>query len=814
MSIEIDWQIVDHDVPQPSETRPVRPRRPGNWRKWLVVSGAILTLALGAAAGYVTMTYRTQLARAEGAVRPIARQEAQAVAAHDRASFLALQDPGDRAWRAMQDKRFGVLENNGLPEFGWEAAGLVPEPGSVSLEPGGARLDVTYRFSITHPLPGGPTSITLRVPQFYKPTPSGWVHAWPVTEFWGRWQQRPGRRVSVIYLRRDAPVIEPLIPRLDTMADQLCATLACPPFMGLLFENLPESATYLSDFSYGFDEGITVKLPSPHLIGVPTDAASRDEYYRAVGTRVVQALVVEASGRRLNLYYLAHQEILRWELAQAGLTGPFFNEAITRTLKTAPASARQPLGTISLRTVARGLDAAPGEVVMPLAFDFLERQFGSGTVARMATAITSNRLNTLGEAISATLRVNPTTLELAWQKYLREREGTLSATRLLASLPAGEMVLSCPADLADTYYSILRLRTDGAKIQTVEDRFQNPPLPAWSPDGKKLAYIREGRVVVMDADTQQIKTVATDHPVDWFDWLSEDHMHLRSEERGVLTDYVMDLDTGQEAQITGTQHNWSPDGTQVAYLVTPGPGNENRFNIWIADANGDHARQIARGVRPTWSPADGHSKRLAFWGRVSLAPSSPGGTPYASEIRMADMASDSITTLARVRDLVTSQAEDNQGSRVSDLTWSPDGSMLAALLYRSNETVLSIVRSDTGAMRARWQEPRASWGSVAWSSDNRHLALSLSPDPPARSTYTVDILDVLTGQSVTLPGNKWGGFDWSPDGQWLAIVQEPSGVLLVTPDLDSRWLDTPGWLDAPGCYSVAWRPANYPSRLP
>jgi hypothetical protein len=68
----------------------------------------------------------------------------------------------------MQDSRFGRLERVGLPEFGWAATGAQPQPGTVALEPGGARLDVTYRFSVTQPLPGGATFVTLRVPQYYK----------------------------------------------------------------------------------------------------------------------------------------------------------------------------------------------------------------------------------------------------------------------------------------------------------------------------------------------------------------------------------------------------------------------------------------------------------------------------------------------------------------------------------------------------------------------------------------------------------------------------------------------------------------------
>jgi len=269
------------------------------------------------------------------------------------------------------------------------------------------------------------------VPHYFKPTPSGWVRALPTAEYWGKWHQQPGHRVSVIYTYRDAPIIEPLIQRIDDMAARLCATLPCPDYMGLLFDSQPSVFTKLSDFSYGFDDNITLKLPSPHLTGIPVDVPSREEYLRAIQTRVVQALVVESSNRQLNLNYYAGQEIVRWELAQARLTGSFINDAITRTLRASPASVRQPLGSISLRTRPVRLESAPGQIALPLAFDFLEREVGPGTVARMTPFIGSNRIATLGEAISAALQVNPVSLEPAWQKYLREREGQ-TATQALS----------------------------------------------------------------------------------------------------------------------------------------------------------------------------------------------------------------------------------------------------------------------------------------------------------------------------------------------------------------------------------------------
>jgi hypothetical protein len=427
MSIEFDWQIDDADATW-SENQPPspRPRRKLSRRSWLILS-LIPMLAIASVAIYVQATLGAQLNRATGPVRQVAHLEAQAVAANDRALFEALQNPEDGPWRALQDSRFGRLERVGLPEFGWAATGAQPQPGAVALEPGGARLDVTYRFSVTQPLPGGATHVTLRVPQYYKQTPSGWVHAMPGPDFWGPPRKLNGSRVSLAYAQRDAAFVEPLVPRLDELLARVCVRLDCPSQpIYISFENSAKALASLSDFSYGLENGFIVRLPSPHLIGLPADVSSHDELYRAVGTRAVQALVTSqvVYGRQLDMGYLSSQELVRWELAQAGLAGPFINEAITRTLVSRlPVAVWPPLSALLLRSNRVGIQAAPGEALVPLAFDFLGQQFGTDTVTRLLPALISTRSRTLGDAIRSTLRVNPGALEPAWQKYLRMRAG-------------------------------------------------------------------------------------------------------------------------------------------------------------------------------------------------------------------------------------------------------------------------------------------------------------------------------------------------------------------------------------------------------
>jgi WD40-like Beta Propeller Repeat len=83
--------------------------------------------------------------------------------------------------------------------------------------------------------------------------------------------------------------------------------------------------------------------------------------------------------------------------------------------------------------------------------------------------------------------------------------------------------------------------------------------------------------------------------------------------------------------------------------------------IWMARPGGRHARRLATGAAPAWSP---HGTKLAYVSR--------------SSIRILDLATRRSRVVLRGEDAV-------------DLAWSPDGRLLA---YTSFDGGLSIVRTD------------------------------------------------------------------------------------------------------------------------
>lgn len=413
----MDWQIIEEDEEWLQESLPVAPPKRRVSRRLVLALASIPFLAVAVVAAYIAWTYRTELSQATAPVQEVARAELQAVAQNDQVSFMALQDPEDAAWRASQVRAFGRLQNAGLPQFGWRATDIAPQIGHISLEPGGALLNVTYQFAVAQPMPGGPVTVTLQVSEFFKPTSSGWVHAMPGADVWGPERSKSGKHVTVLYHRLDANVVEPLIPHMDDLVAQLCASLPCSSKVSVVFDNTLGPR-------WGFfyrGQPAMVRLPSPYLLALPTDANSRDELYRAFETQLVRMMVYQAFGRDVYMNRQAGQQIMQWELARVGLVGPLITDVTRHTLAVElQAGVLQPLAAIPLHSSSFRLDTSD-QAMMSFAFAFLDRTMGAGTVERLIPAAETSM--TLGDAISTALHVDPKTLEKAWQQYLLEQAG-------------------------------------------------------------------------------------------------------------------------------------------------------------------------------------------------------------------------------------------------------------------------------------------------------------------------------------------------------------------------------------------------------
>lgn len=193
--------------------------------------------------------------------------------------------------------------------------------------------------------------------------------------------------------------------------------------------------------------------------------------------------------------------------------------------------------------------------------------------------------------------------------------------------------------------------------------------PAWSPDGKRIAFAskRSGywEIYIMDADgTNQIHVTASSPP----EYIAEDHAPTWSPDgkriafsgngtNGYTQIHIIGVDGSNHVRLTtttgySTHPDWSPDGSQIVFahdaIEMPG--------LVVMSSDGSNQNQITFNYRgdysPVWSP-DG--KRIAFSGTLY----------YTNDIFVVNANGSARTQVSRGLPYV-----DNP-------TWSPDGSKIA-----------------------------------------------------------------------------------------------------------------------------------------
>jgi Tol biopolymer transport system component len=141
-------------------------------------------------------------------------------------------------------------------------------------------------------------------------------------------------------------------------------------------------------------------------------------------------------------------------------------------------------------------------------------------------------------------------------------------------------------------YDLFSAPPTGGAARNLTDRAWDQTQPAWSPDGRKLAFFTNVgglQLHVINADGTGERSIARSVPNE-------------STEEGAA-DWLIPW-----------YPSWSPDGTRIAYslidyyLGDPGPGDESfgsSGRIVVADADGTDARIIVDAADPSSSGANG-----------------------------------------------------------------------------------------------------------------------------------------------------------------------------------------------------------------
>ncbi len=266
------------------------------------------------------------------------------------------------------------------------------------------------------------------------------------------------------------------------------------------------------------------------------------------------------------------------------------------------------------------------------------------------------------------------------------------------SLPGGELIVAADRDL-------FTISPVNGSVQQLTSGTDMDALPAWSPDGRRVAFLRadlsygsiSADVYVIDADGSGL-TNLTQSP-EYYDyqpsWSPDGTRIVFSSDRPdpvaaivgrtrlfALSEqnlFIMDADGGNLTQVTSDPGHesspaWSPDGRWIAFERLDSDGSGLWVTLVRPDGSGMHLLQNrVAGSDPQWSP-DGTT--IAF------------AEQSGRDVWVANANGSGLRNLTGA-----------SGSRNQSPTWSPDGEWIAFMSDRDGTWKLYKMRTDGSSVQ-------------------------------------------------------------------------------------------------------------------
>lgn len=171
------------------------------------------------------------------------------------------------------------------------------------------------------------------------------------------------------------------------------------------------------------------------------------------------------------------------------------------------------------------------------------------------------------------------------------------------------------------------MNADGTNVRFLTSTYDPEGHPAWSPDGRKIAYEFQYGISIINADgTNPVRLLENGATPKW----SPDGKRILFARSINLSPkiHVINADGTNLVQLTNTKDDdrtpsWSPDGTQIVF--------SRAGTIWVMNADGTGAKKIfdtlGACVYPVFQP---NGKKILFYSLGDIFAMNPDGSAYSN----------------------------------------------------------------------------------------------------------------------------------------------------------------------------------------
>lgn len=328
---QFHWQQDEGD----SWQEPASPDKAPEPRRWYLIPLILSTIGAAVFIGYlqaqqrlaeVTVTLTNDVLSGHTLL-------SQAAYRNDLDIFTILLSGRDAQWTASQKT---LLRDNlffDRPSFGLYAT-FPSQPDliltqdnlvSIDFSPDLLSAELVVRQPYTVTLPTGQIQhTTLLQTAVYRQGDERWLFAPPDDDFWGATRRYSQNQLRVTYPLRDEELVQRLALDLDQTISQLCRTLAdinCPDDMAVTVEFSPEPASLinLTETETFWQNSQPILLPTPTLVGLPTDDAGYEVLFRGYAAQMAAAVIPDLVAWECCQHLPFFQVLLDYQLSQLGL---------------------------------------------------------------------------------------------------------------------------------------------------------------------------------------------------------------------------------------------------------------------------------------------------------------------------------------------------------------------------------------------------------------------------------------------------------------------------------------------------------------